>query len=202
MAKVIEIRNGDIVLSEAMEILRERVQNLSKLQYSLCCSPSGCLPSRMAVNSQGDAIGENLLRHSVPSSIVELFRGGQGLQCSGRYSLLRYSFCSSPSGCLPPRVAVNSQGAAIGENLLRHSVPLGGAIQSLQGSDRYFLRHRRKIRPPVPSCGAIQSLKGSDRYSLRHGRRIVPADILSLSLKAQTDIPQRHSPGIHTPNIL
>ena len=29
MAKDIDIRNGDIVLSEAMEILHKRVQNLS-----------------------------------------------------------------------------------------------------------------------------------------------------------------------------
>ena len=124
MAKDIDIRNGDIVLSEAMEILHQRMQNLSKLQYSFCCSPSGCLPSR---------------------------------------------------------VAVDSQGAAIGENMLRHSVPLGGAIQSLQGSDRYSLLHCRRI---VPTDTSFMSLQGSDRCSLRHRRRIVPADAPSMSLKA------------------
>ena len=123
MAKCIDIRNGDILLSEAKEILHERVQNLSKLQYSFCCSLSVCLLSR---------------------------------------------------------VAVNSQGAAVGENLLRHPVPLGGAIQSLQSSDRYSLLHCRRIAPTdTPSM----SLQGSDRCSLRKSRRIAPANAPSMSLK-------------------
>ena len=123
MAKDIDIWNGDIVLSESMEIMHKRLRYLSKLQYSFCCSPSGCLPSR---------------------------------------------------------VAVNSQGAAIGENLLRHSVPLGGAIQRLQGSDRYSLLHCRRI---VPTDTSFMSLQGSDRYSLRQGRRIAPTDTPFVSLK-------------------
>ena len=131
MANDIDIRNGDIVLSEAMEILHERMQNLSKLQYSFCCSPSGCLPSR---------------------------------------------------------VAVNSQGVAVGENMLRHSVPLGCAIQSLQGSDRYSLLHCRRI---VSTDTSSISLKGSDRYSLRHRRRIAPANAPSMSLQGS----DRYSPA-------
>lgn len=162
MAKEIEIRNGDSVLSEAIEILHECMQNLSELQYSFCCSLSGCLLSRVAVNSQGAVVGENLLRHFVLPSIAELFRGGESLQGSGRYFLLQYSFCCSLSGCLPSREAVNSQGAAIGENLLRHSVPSGSAIQSLKGSDRYFLRQSRRI---APADAPSMSLKGSDKYS-------------------------------------
>ncbi len=175
MAKEIDIRNGEVVLSEAIGILHER----------FCCSPSGCLPSRVAVNSQGAAIGEYLLRHFVPFSIAELFSGGESLQSSGRYFLLQYSFCCSPSGCLPSRVAVNSQGAAIGEYLLRHFVPFSvaelfsGGV-SLKGSDRYFLRHRRRI---LPANTPSMSLKGSDRYFLRHRRRIVPASTPSMSLK-------------------
>ena len=173
MANDIDIRNGDIVLSTVMGISHKRMQNLSKLQYSFCCSPSGCLLSRVAVNSQGAAIGENMLRHFVPSSVAELFSGGQGVQGSGRNFLLQYSFCCSPLGCLPSRMAVNSQGTAIGENLLRHSVPLGCAIQRLQGFGRYSLLHCRRI---VPTDTSFMSLQGSDRYSLRQGRRIAPTD--------------------------
>ena len=131
MVKEMDIRNGGIVLSEAMEMLHERVQNLSKLQCLFCCSPSGCLPSR---------------------------------------------------------VAVDSQGVAIGANMVRHSVPLGGAIQSLQGSDRYSLLHCRGI---VPTDTSFMSLQGSDRCSLRHRRRIVPADAPSMSLKGS----DRYSPA-------
>jgi len=246
MAKDIDIRNGDVVLLEAMGILHECVQNLLKLQYSFCfspsgclpsreavnsqgvavgenmfqhfvlpsiaelfrggeslqgsgryfllqysfcCSPSGCLPSRVAVNSQGAAIGENLLRHSVLPSVAELFRGGESLQGSGRYSLLQCSFCCSPSGCLPSRVAVNSQGAAIGENLLRHSVPLGSAIQSLQGSNRYSLRQSRRI---APADAPSMSLQGSNRYSLRHGRRVLLANTPSMSLQGSDGYFLRH----------
>jgi hypothetical protein len=76
--------------------------------------------------------------------------------------LLQYSFCCSPSGCLPSREAVDSQSAAIGDYLLRHFVPSGGAIQSLKGSDRYSLRHGRRI---APSATPSLSLQGSDRYS-------------------------------------
>ena len=157
MAKEIDIRNGAVVLSEAIGVLHER----------FCCSPSGCLPSREAVDSQGAAIGENLLRHFVPSSFAGLFSGGQSLQDSGRYFLLQYSFCCSPSGCLPSRVAVNSQGAAIGENLLRHFVPSSFAEsfsgrQSLKGSDRYFLRQSRRH---APADAPSMSLKGSYRNS-------------------------------------
>lgn len=55
--------------------------------------------------------------------------------------------CVSPSGCLPSRMAIicDAQGVAIGVYLLRHSVPSGGVIQSLKGSDRYTLRHRRRF---------------------------------------------------------
>ena len=188
MAKKIEIRSGDIVLSEAMEILHQRMQNLSKLQYSFCCSPSGCLPSRVAVNSQGGAIGENMFQHFVLSSVAEFFRGGQGLQSSGRCSLLQYSFRCSPSGCLPSLLAVNSQGVAVGENMLRHFVPSGGTIQSLQGSDRYFLLYCCRI---APTDTPFESLQGSDRYFLRHRRRITPADAPSMSLKGS----DRYSPA-------
>ena len=131
MAKCIDIRNGDILLSEAKEILHERVQNLSKLQYSFCCSFSVCLLSR---------------------------------------------------------VAVNSQGAAVGENLLRHPVPLGGAIQSLQSSDRYSLLHCRRI---VPTDTSFMSLQGSDRYSLLHFRRIVSTNTSFMSLQGS----DRYSPA-------
>ena len=147
MAKDIDIRNGDIVLSEAMEILHQRMQNLSKLQYSFCCSPSGCLPSRVAVDSQGAAIGENMLRHSVPL-------GGaiQSLQGSDRYSLLH----------------------------CRRIVPTDTSFMSLQGSDRCSLRHRRRI---VPADAPSMSLKDSDRYSLRDSRRIAPSAAPSMSLQ-------------------
>ena len=100
MAKEIDIRNGAVVLSEAIGVLHER----------FCCSPSGCLPSREAVDSQGAAIGENLLRHFVPSSFAGLFSGGQ----------------------------------------------------SLKGSDRYSLRQSRRL---APANASSMSLKGSDRYS-------------------------------------
>ena len=193
MVKEIDIRNGDIVLSTVVEMLHKRVRNLSKLQYSFCCSPSGCLPSHKAVNSQGAAVGENMFQHFVLSSVAELFSGGQGLQGLGRYSLLRYSFCCSPSGCLPSRVAVNSQGAAIGENLLWHFVlssvaELFSGRQSLKGSYRYFLRQSRRI---VPAAIPSMSLKGSDRYSLRHSRRLAPTDTPSMSLKGS----YRNSPA-------
>ena len=193
MVKEIDIWNGDIVLSTVVEMLHKRVRNLSKLQYSFCCSPSGCLPSREAVDSQGAAIGENLLRHFVPSSFAESFSGGQGLQGSGRNFLLQYSLCCSPSGCLPSREAVDSQGAAIGENLLRHFVPssvagLFSGRQSLKGSYRYFLRQSRRI---VPAAIPSMSLKGSDRYSLRHSRRLAPTDTPSMSLKGS----YRNSPA-------
>ncbi len=228
MVKEIDIWNGDIVLSTVVEMLHKRVRNLSKLQYSFCCSPSGCLPSREAVDSQGAAIGENLLRHFVPSSFAESFSGGQGLQGSGRNFLLQYSFCCSPSGCLPSREAVNSQGAAIGENLLRHFVPssvagLFSGGQSLQDSGRYFLLQysfccspsgclpsrlavnsqgaaigENLLRHFVPSSFAEsfsgrQSLKGSYRYFLRQSRRIVPAAIPSMSLKGSDRYSLRHS---------
>ena len=147
---------------------------------SFCCSLSGCLPSRVAVNSQGAAVGENMFQHFVLPSIAELFRGGESLQGSGRYFLLQYSFCCSPSGCLPSHEAVNSQDAAIGENLLRHSVPLGSAIQSLQGSNRYSLRQSRRI---APADAPSMSLQGSNRYSLRHGRRVLLANTPSMSLQ-------------------
>ncbi len=193
MVKEIDIWNGDIVLSTVVEMLHKRVRNLSKLQYSFCCSPSGCLPSREAVDSQGAAIGENLLRHFVPSSFAESFSGGQGLQGLGRNFLLQYLFCCSPSGCLPSRMAVDSQGAAIGENLLRHFVlssvaELFSGGQSLKGSYRYFLRQSRRI---VPAAIPSMSLKGSDRYSLRHSRRLAPTDTPSMSLKGS----YRNSPA-------
>ncbi len=117
--KANDIRDGDIVLSEAMEILHERMQNLSKLQYSFCCSPSGCLSSRVVVNSQGAAIGENMLWHFVPSSVAELFSGGQSLQGSDRYSLLH----------------------------CRRIAPTDTPSMSLQGSDRCSLRQSRRIAP-------------------------------------------------------
>ena len=133
-----DIRTGDVVLSNAMEFLHARVQNLSKVQYSFCCSLSGCLPSRMAVDSQGVAIGEIMFQHFVLSSIAELFSKGQSLQGSCRY-FQRYR-CK-----------------------MRRFVPSGGAVQSLQGSDRYSLRHSRRI---VPADTSFMSLKGSNRYSL------------------------------------
>lgn len=115
-------------------ILHERMQNLSKLQDSFCCSPSGCLSSRVVVNSQGAAVGENMFQHFVLSSVAELFSGRGSLQGSDRCSLRQ------------------------GRRIVLAHIP----FMSLQGSDRYFLRQSRKIAPAdTPSM----SLKGSDRYS-------------------------------------
>ena len=169
-------------------LLLQKDLNMTTEINSFCCSLSGCLPSREAVNSQGAAIGENMFQHFVLLSVAGLFSGRQSLQGSDRYFLLRYLFCCSPSGCLPSREAVNSQGAAVGENMFQHFVlpsvaELFSRERSLQGSGRYFQRYRCKMRRSVPSCGAVQSLKGLDRYSLRHGRRIAPADTSSMSLQ-------------------
>ena len=77
-----------------------------------------------------------------------------------------YSICRSLSGCLPSRVADNPQGAAIGENIFQHFVlstiaGLSSREQSLKGSNRYTLRHGRRI---IPAYHSSVSLKGSDRY--------------------------------------
>ena len=134
MVKEIDIWNGDIVLSTVVEMLHKRVRNLSKLQYSFCCSPSGCLPSREAVDSQGAAIGENLLRHSVLSSVAGLFSGRQSLKCSYRY-FLRQS---------------------------RRIVPAAIPSMSLKGSDRYSLRHSRRLAPTdTPSMSLKGSYRNS-----------------------------------------
>lgn len=58
------IRNRE---NNLMEILHARVQNLEWLPYSICCSLSGCWPSREAFASQDAALGVYLSRHFVPS---------------------------------------------------------------------------------------------------------------------------------------
>lgn len=90
---------------------------------------------------------------------------GMACSCVQNHTCTQYSFCVSLSGCLSAHVSDNPQGAAIGVYLSRHSVPSLTASssnnKSLKGSNRYTLRHGRRINP---SDHPSPSLKGSDRY--------------------------------------
>ena len=158
-----------------------------------CCSPSGCCPSRKAIAPQGAARGENLL---------------QPFRLLGNSSSITH-------------------GVAIEHYLSQHSVPHSNAAsfggrQSLKGSDRYSLRHRRRTcaaATPSSLKGSyiyclwhrhwlmvrpvtIPSLKGSDRYTLRHRRRMLPIAFSSMSLKGSDRYyPVAQPRDLHTTNI-
>lgn len=91
---------------------------------------------------------------------------GMACSCVKNHTCTQYSFCVSLSGCLSAHVSDNPQGAAIGENIFQHFVlstiaGLSSQEQSLKGSNKYTLRHGRRINP---SDHPSPSLKGSDRY--------------------------------------
>ena len=149
MAKELDIRNRGKAL---LEILRARVQNSGWSLYSMCCSPSGCCPSREAIAPQVDmsqpfrlsgdysssiaqcvAIEHYLSRHSVPDSNTASFDGIQSLKGSYIYCLWHRHW----------QMATTTH------------------TTSLKGSDRYTLRHRRRM---IPIAFSSLSLKGSDRY--------------------------------------
>ena len=161
MANKIDTRNRGKAL---LEILRARVQNSGWSLYSICCSPSGCCPSREAIAPQGTARRVNLLqpfrlsgdysssiaqcvaiehylsRHSVPDSNTASFDGIQSLKGSYIYCLWHRHW----------QMATTTH------------------TTSLKGSNRYTLRHRRRFSMASP----LASLKGSDRFELNHSCNI------------------------------
>ena len=105
---------------------------------------------------------------------------GMACSCVQNHTCTQYSFCVSLSGCLSAHVSDNPQGAAIGVYLSRHSVP------SL-----------------TASSSNNKSLKGSNRYTLRHGRRIITSDHPSPSLKgSDRDCPMAQPLNLHTTKTL
>lgn len=118
-----------------MEIMHARVHNLGWSPYSICRSLSGCCPSREAIAPQGTAVGVDM---SQPFRLSEN----------------------------PISIA---HGAAIEHFLSRRSAPHSNAAsfsrQSLKGSDRYSLRHRRRI---CAATSTLRSLKGSYVYCRWH----------------------------------
>ena len=221
MARKKEIDNGYrppfLLSAKAVGMACSCVQNHTCTQYSFCVSLSGCLSAHVSDNPQGAAIGENIFQHFVLSTIAGLSSREQSLKGSNRYtlrhgrriisadhpspSLKDTESCVSLSGCMPSRVADNPQGAAIGENIFQHFVlstiaGLSSREQSLKGSNRYTLRHSRRI---IPAEHLSSSLKGSNRYTLRHGRRIIPSDHPSPSLKgSDRDCPMAQPLNLHT----
>ena len=96
-----------------------------------------------------------------------------------------YSICRSLSGCWPYREAVALQGAAHRVNLSRRSAPHSntasfGGRQSLKGSDRYSLRHRRRT---CAATSTLRSLKGSYVYCRWHRHWQMDHPIATPSLK-------------------
>ena len=163
-------------------------QNLAYRQYSICGSPTGCLPTRTTTSARGFAIVHNLSQHSAllsaTSSVTTDSRSWR-LKISDsnimrfrriRYCDNQYSICSSPTGCLPTRTTTPARGVAVVHNLSQHSALLSAIssfianlyIWRLKVSDINTIGQR-------PMASIIQSLatslKGSDRYSLRHRRR-------------------------------
>ena len=172
-------------------------QNLAYRQYSICGSPTGCLPTRTISAARGFAIVHNLSQHSALRLAISSFATNSRswrLKVSDsnimrfrrfRYCDDQYSICGSPTGSLPTRTTTAARGFAIVHNLSQHSALLS-AISSfitnshcrrLKVSDRNTIGQR-------PMASIIQSLttslKGSDRYSLRH-RRMSNTDIYSFS---------------------
>ena len=147
-----------------------------------CRSLSGCWPSCEAIVPQGAAHRVNLSRHSVPS------------HCT----IWSLNVALSQPFSLSENPISIAHGVAFEHYLLRHSVPHSnatsfGSRQSLKGSDRYSLRHRRRIcaatstlRSPKGSyvycrwhrhwqmghTATIPSLKGSDKYGIIYSHNL------------------------------
>lgn len=146
-----------------------------------CRSLSGCLASHEAVAPQGAAHRVNLSRHSVPShdTIWSL-----NVDLSQPFSLSEN----------PISIA---HGVAIEHFLSRRAAPHSNAAsfdsrQSLKGSDRYSLRHRRRI---CAATSTLQSLKGSYVYCRwhRHWQMGHTATIPSLKGSDKFDIIYSHN---------
>ena len=110
-------------------------------QYSICSSPTGCLPSLTTTIARGFAVVHNMSQHSALLSAISSF--------------ITNSHCR--------RLKVSDRNT-IGQR------PMASIIQSLttslKGSDRYSLRHRRMSNTDIYSFS--QSLKGSYRFSNIH----------------------------------
>ena len=144
----------DIDLKNREDALMEimHMHNMGLSPYSICRSLSGCWPSCEAVVPQGTAHRVNLSRP---------------FRLSGDYS------------------SSIAQGVAFEHYLLRHSVPHSnaasyGSRQSLKGSDRYSLRHRRRI---CAATSTLRSLKGSYVYCRWHRHWQMDHSIATPSLK-------------------
>ena len=109
--------------------------------YSICGSPTGCLPTRTTSAARGAAVVHNLSQHSALLSAIS--------------SVTTDSYCW--------RLKVSDRNT-IGQR------PMASIIQSLttslKGSDRYSLRHRRRSNTDIYPFS--QSLKGSYRFSIIH----------------------------------
>ncbi|MDD6581087.1 MAG: hypothetical protein PUF10_00220 [Bacteroidales bacterium] len=166
MAKDRDMRNRGNAL---IEILHARVRNSEWSLYSICRSLSGCWPSCAAVTPQGAAHRVNLSRRSAPSHDtiwslnVDL---SQPFRLSGNLTSIAH-------------------GVAIEHFLSRRSAPHSntasfGGRQSLKGSDRYSLRHRRRT---CAATSTLRSLKGSCVYCRWHRHWQMDHPIATPSLK-------------------
>ena len=153
MAKDRDMRNRGNAL---IEILHARVRNSEWSLYSICRSLSGCWPSCAAVTPQGAARGVNLSRHSVPS----------------HDTIWSLNVALSQPFSLSENPISIAHGAAIEHFLSRRSAPHSNAAsfsrQSLKGSDRYSLRHRRR----TCATSTTPSLKGSDKYDIIYSHNL------------------------------
>lgn len=153
MANKIDTRNRGKAL---MEILHARVQNSGWSLYSICCSPSGCCPSREAIAPQGTAVGVDM------SQPFRLFGDSSSIThgVAIEHYLSQHSVLYSNAASLGDRQSLKGS-----DRYCRwHSHWLmvrPATIQSLKGSNRYTLRHRRRV---IPIAFSSMSLKGSDRY--------------------------------------
>lgn len=201
-----------------MEILHARVQNSGWSLYSICCSPSGCCPSREAIAPQGTAVGVDmsqpfrlfgdsssithgvaiehyLSQHSVLYSNATSFGGRQSLEGSDRY-------CWWHRHWLKVRTATIQSLKGSNKHTLRHRrriIPDHLQSLSLKGSYRYCLWHRHW---QMTTATLTPSLKGSNRYTLRHRRRMIPIAFSSMSLKGSDRYyPVAQPRDLHTTNI-
>lgn len=177
MAKDRDMRNRGNAL---IEILHARVRNSEWSLYSICRSLSGCWPSCEVVVPQGAAHRVNLSRRSAPSH--------------GTVSSLNVDL-SQPFSLSENPISI-AHGAAIEHFLSRRSAPHSNAAsfsrQSLKGSDRYSLRHRRRI---CAATSTLRSLKGSYVYCRwhRHWQMGHTATIPSLKGSDKYDIIYSHN---------
>ena len=141
-----------IVFQKLLYLWTAMFQNLAYRQYSICGSPTGCLPSLTTTVARGFAIVHNLSQHSaLLSAISSVIMDSHCWRLKGsdwnimsirriRYCDDQYSICSNPTGCLPTLTTTVARGLVIVHNLSQHSALLSAISSVIMDSHCWRLK--------------------------------------------------------------